>query len=151
MTLLETINNRFVQARRDRNKDVADCLKMVKSRISLYKASPSFSGELTDEVVQQVIASYVKEVRKALNEIEHGGAQDSDIARKYRFEVEYLSEFLPSLMDARETEDVVRKVIAEVGALTRRDKGKVMSAIMRKYKGRIDPKLATEVCDSLLS
>ena len=151
MTLLKEIDDRLIQARKDRNVPVSNCLKMIKTRLSLKKSEKGFSGDLTDELVRQVIASYVKEVKKAVEEIEKGGAGDSDIARGYRFEVEYLSEFLPRMMDREQTTEVVKNIIQGTGALTKRDKGKVMSAVMRQYKGKIDPRLAGEVCDRLLS
>ena len=151
MSLLNEIDTRLVQARRDRNTAVADCLKIVKTRLSVKKSEKGFSGELTDEIVLQTIAGYVKEVKKALEEMEKGGAGDTEIAEKYRFEIEYLSEFLPKLMDREQTVEVVKAVIQQTGALTKRDKGRVMSTLMKEYKGRIDPKMAGGICDELLS
>jgi len=151
MSLFETLDSRLVQARRDRNKEVVDCLKMIKTRISVLQTSKGFSGELTDELVNKLIVSYVKELRKSLAEIEKGGAKDSEVARKYRFEIEYLDEFMPKLMNEEETKALIMKLIKETGALTKREKGKVMSGLMKKYKGRIDTKLAGQLCDQLLS
>jgi len=151
MSLLNEIDTRLVQARRDRNTAVADCLKIVKTRLSVKKSEKGFSGELTDEIVLQTIAGYRKEVKKALEEMEKGGAGDTEIAEKYRFEIEYLSEFLPKLMDREQTVEVVKAVIQQTGALTKRDKGRVMSTLMKEYSGRIDPKMAGGICDELLS
>ena len=151
MTLLENLDKRLIQARKERNEQVANCLKMIKTRLTQKKTEKGFSGELNDDMVRQVIAAYVKEVKKALEEMEKGGAGHSDIANGYRFEVEYLSEFLPKMMDREQTTEVVKAIIQNTGALTKRDKGKVMSALMKQYKGKIDPRLAGEICDSLLS
>ena len=151
MSLLQEIDNRFVHARRNRNKEVADCLRMIKSRISILQTSKGFSGELTDDAVHNLIISYVKELRKSLAEIEKGGAGKSEIALKYRFELDYLDEFMPTLMDIEQTKELVMALITEIGATTKKDKGKIMSMLMKKYRGQVDPKLGSQICDQLLS
>ena len=151
MTLLEQINKELVQAIKARDSLRVDSLKMVKTKLAQKKTSKGFSGELTDEVVQEVIASYVKEIQKALKELEAAGDKDSDLVKKYQFEVEYLSKFLPSKLGEEETKKLVQQAIEETGALSIKDKGKVMGKIMKSYKGKVDPAIVSRFVEELLS
>ncbi len=102
-------------------------------------------------MVKEVIATYVKEIQKALKELEASGDKDSDLVKKYQFEVEYLSKFLPSKLGEEETKKLVQQAIEEVGALSIKDKGKVRGKIMKSYKGKVDPAIVSRFVEELLS
>lgn len=73
-----------------------------------------------------------------------------ELAEKELAEAEIIRAYLPAAMTREETEQVVVEAIATVGATGKRDMGKVMGAIMARYKGRIDGKLVQEIVGAKL-
>jgi uncharacterized protein YqeY len=69
----------------------------------------------------------------------------TDLADQEQRELEIINEYLPKQMSREEAEDIVKKIIQEVGAVSAKDFGKVMPAAMKELKGKIDGKVVQEV------
>ena len=103
---------------RAKDSQVLDVLRMVKTQAQAKKTSKGFDGETDDEFWTEIIARYVKQQKRALQEFERAGERGVQMAEGVRFEIEYLSPFLPRLKDEAEvlemragedSEDVIRQ------------------------------------------
>jgi len=104
--------------------------------------------ELTDEELTEVLAREAKRRREAIEGAEKAGR--SDIADKENKELEILAEYLPKQLTEKEIEQIAKDVIAEVGAASPQDRGRVMGALMQRIKGRADGKIAGQVVERIL-
>jgi uncharacterized protein len=96
---------------------------------------------LSDDEVVGVLAREVKTRRESIEAFE--GAGRMELAAKERAEVEILTTFLPRALDDHELRAMVQAAIAETGAVTPRDLGKVMGVLAPRTRGRADGKLVS--------
>lgn len=151
MTIPERLDEELKRALKAGERDVVDVVRMVKSRLSEKRTSPGFQGPITDEVAVEVIRSYVKAIEKAIEEIEGGGGAGNPILRKYRFEIEYLQKYLPRRLSEDETREIVRRVIADIGASGPSAVGRAMGAVMKAHKDQVDGALVRRVVEEELA
>lgn len=104
--------------------------------------------EATDEEITEVLTREVKRRREAIEGAEKAGR--SDVADRERGELEILSVFLPKQLGEDEIELIVREVIAEVGAAGPKDRGRVMSVLMPRVRGKADGKVVNQVVERIL-
>ncbi len=136
------------QAMRDRNNVAKLALRAVKTSLTEARKQGE-DHTLTEEQVQATIFKEVKRRRDSAAEYEKVGASENAAAELA--EVAVLEQYLPRQLDETEVETIVRTVIAEVGATSMRDMGKVMSATMPRVEGVADGKLVNQVARRLLS
>lgn len=139
MTIAEELDSELKDAMR--SKDVArrDVIRQVRSEIGVARTAPGFGGIADDAFHQSVIASYVKKMQKSLAEYEGLGDRGAAMADKLRYEVEYLSRWLPSKMGEDETRPLVDRTIADLGvAGDASAAGKVIGTIMAGHKDQVD-------------
>lgn len=104
--------------------------------------------ELTDDEITEVIAKEVKRRKEAIEGAEK--AERPDIAEKESKELEVLAKFMPEQLGEEDIDRIAREVVAEVGATGPSDRGRVMSELMKRIKGRGDGKIATQVVSRIL-
>jgi uncharacterized protein YqeY len=95
--------------------------------------------ELSDEEIQKLIRSLVKQREDSIAQYEQGGR--ADLVERERAEKTLLESYLPAAASAADIERVVGEVIAELGAATIKDMGKVMKAAQAKLGASADGKL----------
>jgi uncharacterized protein YqeY len=150
MPLTEEIQKRLTEAMKARDARVVDTLRMVRSKIMEVRNAKDFSGEMTDARVVDTISAYVKQLKKALPDYERAGDVGRDMADKLRFEIDYLSGFLPKLLDEAATRVIVRDTLASLGVTDAKRAGQVMGAIMKAYPGQVEPALVRRLIDEVL-
>jgi uncharacterized protein YqeY len=101
--------------------------------------------ELTDDEINDVLAKEVKQRRESIEGAEKAGRPD--IAEKESKELEILAGYLPEQLGEEDIEKIAKEVIAEVGAAGPKDRGRVMSALMPKIRGRADGKVVSQVVE----
>ena len=104
---------------------------------------------LDDDGVLEVIAKQLKQRKDTLPDYEKSGR--SDLIAELKAEIGFLMEYLPAQLSDEELEVIVKEAVAEVGASSVKDMGKVMAAVMPKTKGRADGRRINEIAKSLLS
>ena len=105
--------------------------------------------EVTDEVVCTVVTKAIKQRNDAIEQFTTAGRQDLvDTEQK---QIDLYRKYQPKQLDRAEIEAFVRECIAESGATTKKEMGKVMALLMPKVKGRSDGKLVNQVVQSLLA
>ena len=105
-------------------------------------------GPATDEEVLALLQKMIKQRQESLSLYEGAGRQD--LAEQERAEIAVIQGFLPQQMDEAETEAAIRAAIAETGAASMKDMGKVVGALRARYAGRMDFGRASAVVKGLL-
>jgi uncharacterized protein YqeY len=149
MSLYETIQNDVKSAMKAGDTERRDTLRMVVSAIK-NKAIDSGGdrGEVDDETVLSVLLSAVKSRTDSAEQYKAAGREE--LAAKELSEIEVIQGYLPKQLTEEETRALVEKTIAEVGAESKKDLGKVMKAIMATHKGQVDGKLIQRFAGELL-
>ena len=132
MSLSNTITSDIAAAMKAKDAPRLSALRMLKAAI--MNKGVEKGRDLDDAEVQQVVASLVKQRRDSIEQFT--GAGRTDLADKETAEVAVLSEYLPPAAGAEEIEAAVTAAIAETGATSAKDLGKVMKAVMPKLAGR---------------
>jgi uncharacterized protein YqeY len=116
-------------------KDAArlSALRMLKAAI-MNKGMVEKGRELNDAEVLQVVASLVKQRRDSIEQFEKAGR--TDLVEKETGEIAILEHYLPPAVSADEIDAAVAEAIAETGASSPKDLGKVMKAVMPKLSGK---------------
>jgi len=104
---------------------------------------------LTAEEMVTVLQREVKKRRESIEEASKAGR--ADIASEVEAEIKILEDFLPEQMSREAISALARDAIAQTGAASAKDMGKVMGVLMPKVKGQADGKLVNEVVRELLS
>lgn len=149
-------NQASMQARIDadlhtamRSQDTVTKLALRAVKTALTEASKAGEQhELDDSQVVAVIQREAKRRREAAAEYRRMGAATQ--AAQEEAELAVLERYLPRQMDEAEVEALARQVIAETGATSPRDLGKVMPVMMARVAGTADGRLVSQVVRRLL-
>jgi len=134
MSLKEQINEAVKQAMRDKDELRKTTLRGVLASIKQVEVDQRV--ELDDSGVLGVLQKEVKMRHESIADSEKAGR--SDLIEEAKAQLTILEGFLPKALSDDELKAVVKETIAEVGAQSIADMGKVMGAIMPKVKGRAD-------------
>ena len=147
MVLKEKLMQDLKEAMKDKDTIRKNTVQMIRSAILQFEKDNL--TELDEEGVLEVIAKELKKRRDVLPEYEKSGRDDliSDINR----EIEILLAYLPEQLTKEELEVIVADAIAETGAASMKDMGKIMGAVMPKVKGRADGKMINAIVKEKLS
>lgn len=147
MSLKETLMDDLKAAMKDKDVIRKNTVQMIRSAVLQFEKDNK--AELDDNGIIDVIAKELKRRRDVLPEYEKSGREDliADINR----EIEILLAYLPKQLSKEELEVIVAEAIAEVGATSMKDMGKIMAAVMPKTKGRADGKMINEIVKAKLS
>ena len=105
--------------------------------------------ELSDDDIIGVIAKEAKKRKDVLPEYEKSGR--TDLIDELKREIEILMGYLPSQLSKEELGEIVKNAIAEVGASSMKDIGKIMANVMPKIKGRADGGMVNAIAKELLN
>jgi uncharacterized protein YqeY len=132
-----------------RNKDNMrrDVIRLSQSAIKQVEIDTR--KELSAEDVVAVLQKEAKMRRESLDELSQAGR--SDDAAQAQLELNILEEFLPRQMSRDELAALARQIIAETGAKSAQDMGKVMGRLMPQVKGLADGNLVNQVVRELLA
>jgi len=132
MTLMERISQDLTSAMRAREAQRLAALRMAKAALMNREVEKGRALDESEE--QQVVVSLIKQRRDSIEQFRQGGRQD--LADKEAAEIITLKVYLPPPVDPAEIERAVSEAIAEAGATSPKDLGKVMKAVMPKLAGR---------------
>lgn len=134
---------------RDPKKDVLSLIRTeLKNRAINTRTAGDTTTVVNDEVALDVLTKMAKQRRESIAEYEKGGRQD--LVDKEGFELSVIEGFLPKGLTDDEVRAIVTEAIAQTGATSAKEMGKVMSAIMPKTKGRADGKRVQELVKEAL-
>lgn len=134
MTLKERITEDMKSAMRASDKERLSTIRMVQAAIKQREVDERIA--LDDAQVLAVLEKMVKQRRESIAAFEQGGR--ADLADKEKAEIAVLTAYLPEQLSEAEVDALIRAAIAETGAASMKDMGKVMGAVKAKAAGRAD-------------
>ena len=143
MSLFENLNKDLQKAMKEKNALRLDTLRMMKSKVLYVNAR----GDLPDEEILKILSKYAKSLEEAIEEAKKVGRLD--VSEKTSLELKIVEEYLPTKLSEKELKEVVKKVIAESGASSMKDMGRVMKEIMGKHPA-VDGKLLKNLVEQTL-
>lgn len=150
-TIEAELNRRLKEAMKARDPQVLEVIRAIRTKVGEARTSKGFTGEVDDALYLKIIASYVKSMSKARAEYVKAGERGAELAARLTFEVEYLDEFLPKKLGEAETVPLVEAAIAEVGATSKGQLGRVMGVVMKAHKDSVDPAVVRGIAQRLLA
>ena len=134
MTLKDQIQQDTKDALRAGDRARLSVLRMAMAAIKQREVDERV--EMTDPDVLAVLEKMVKQRRESVSQYEAGGRQD--LADKERSEIEVLKAYLPEPMSDADLDGLIAELVAESGAESVRDMGKVMGLLKARAQGRVD-------------
>lgn len=134
MSLIVRLEDELKQAMVARDSDRRDTLRLILS--SLRSAEKELQRPLHDDEELQVLQRERKQRNEAAEAFRTGGREEQADAEERELAV--LEEFMPEPLSEEELEEIVDDAIAEVGATSMRDIGRVMADVMPQVAGRAD-------------
>jgi len=147
MALLERIQHELKTAMLAREAGRVGTLRLLKSAIG-YAQIEKNNDALPDAEVVGIVQREIKKRRDAIEQYELGGR--AELAAKEREEILVLESFLPQPFTAEELEQLVRAVLLETGAASKKDMGPVIRAVQNQAAGRADGKTISTLVARLL-
>ncbi len=147
MSLKERIDADYKEAMKARDELRVSVLRLLRS--ALHNAEIDKQRPLTEDEILGVIQSEARKRRESIEAFQQGGRQD--LVAREQAELAILESYLPKPLTREELVELVQATIREVGALSLRDMGKVMAALMPKVRGRADGREVNELVRQLLS
>lgn len=148
MSLENTINDAIKTAMKEKDKVALDSLRAVKSQILLLKTE----AKGADVSAEQEIAILQRMIKQRKDSFEQFVAQGrNDLAEVEEAQMKVIEKYLPAQLSPEELEAEMKKIIAEAGAETMKDLGKVMGIASKAFAGKSDGKSISEMAKKLLS
>ena len=148
MSLVEEVSASITDAMRRKDAGRLSALRMLKA--AFMNKSIEKGHELNDDEARQVVNALVKQRRDSIEQFVKGGRQD--LAEKEAAEITVLESYLPPAVDSALIEQAVVDAIAETGATSPKDMGKVMKAVLGKLTGQtVDGRVVSELVRQRLS
>lgn len=147
MNLAAQIEADLVSAMKAKDALRVSCLRMLKSAAGYYKIEKK-KEVLEDQDFMDLLQKQVKQRKESFESYEKAGRRD--LAEKEAGELAILQGYLPKELTDEELGTLVREVIAQTGAKTKADLGRVMKELVPLLKGRADGKRASAAAGSFL-
>ena len=148
MSIVESVSSSITEAMRQKDAGRLSALRMLKA--AMMNKSVEKGHELDDAEALQVVQALVKQRRDSIEQFEKGGRPD--LVAKETAELHILETYLPPAADTAVVEQAVVDAIAETGASSPKDMGKVMKAAMARLVGQtVDGKVVNELVRKKLS
>jgi hypothetical protein len=134
MTLREKITEDMKAAMKARESERLGAIRLLQAALKQKEVDERV--ELTDDLVLAIIEKMLKQRKDSIEQYTAGNRPD--LVAKEEFEVSVLSAYMPAQLSDAEVEAILAGVIAETGATSPKDMGKVMNALRPKVAGRAD-------------
>jgi len=142
MPLVDEVAVAIADAMRQRDATRLSALRMLKA--AFMNKSIEKKHDLDDAEARQVVAALVKQRKDSIEQFTKGGRQD--LVDKEAAEIVVLEAYLPAAVDPATVEAAVAAAVAETGATSAKDMGRVMKAVMAKLAGQnVDGKTVNEL------
>ena len=149
MSLFDTISNDIKSAMLAKDKIRLDALRGVKKEFLEAKTAKGADGELSDENAVRILQKMIKQ-RKDSAAI-YLEQNRPELAEKELAESVFIEEYLPKQLSPEELENALREIIAQVGAVSAKDMGKVMGAATKALAGKTEGRLISDAVRRLLN
>jgi uncharacterized protein YqeY len=149
MSMLEKISEDLKSAMKAGDKTRMETLRTMRAGLLEKQVEKRPTGGMTAEDELAVLMAAGKKRKEAIEVYKNNNR--NDLAQQEEAELQVIQEYLPKQLSADDVKEIVQKVIAQVGATSDKDFGKVMGPVMKELKGKADGKLIQDTVKSLLS
>ena len=149
MNLFDTISDEIKKAMLAKDKVRLEALRGVKKEFLEAKTAKGAHDELSDEAATAILQKMVKQ-RKDSAEI-YTTQGRADLAADETAQLKVIQEFLPAQLSPEELESAIKSIIAEAGATSMKDMGKVMGVATKQLAGKAEGRAVSEMVKKLLS
>lgn len=147
--LFDQISKDIITAMKAKDKVRLQALRNIKKLFIEAKTAPGANDELTDEAAIKILAKLAKQGRDTATL--YTEQNRSDLAEEEMAQALVCEEYLPKALTPEELEAEVRAIIAEVGATSMKEMGKVMGTASKRLAGRADGGAISQLVKKLLS
>ena len=148
MSISDDVTSQMKDAMRAKDAVRLSTLRSMRTAF-LNEMKKDGSDSVSDATCEALLRKLEKQRKESIEAFTKGGREE--MANAERAELAVIQEFLPQLADAARTREWVEVAIAESGAASAKDMGKVMGALMKAHKAEIDGNLARGIVQELLS
>lgn len=149
MALFDQISRDIIAAMKAKDKVRLEALRNIKKYFLEAKTAPGANDELTDEAALKILVKLSKQGRDSAQLYREQNRPD--LAEQEEGQAAVIEEYLPKALTPEELEAEVRRIIAEVGATSPKDMGRVMGVATKALAGRADGKAISTLVRTLLS
>ena len=149
MDLFEKVSEDIKNAMKAKDKVALETLRNVKKCFFEAKTAPGANDTLTDADALKIMQKLVKQGKDSAGVYAGQGRQD--LADAELAQVAVIERYLPKQMSAEELENVLKEIIAEVGAAGPKDMGKVMGVASKRLAGKAEGRAISEAVKRLLN
>jgi len=149
MSLEKLINDDIKAAMLARDKQKLEALRAVKSAILLAKTDKGGAGEVEEDAEMKILQKLVKQRRESAEIYKQQGR--AALAEEEIFQLAIIEKYLPAQMSEEDVKKIIKEIIAETGAASIKDMGRVMGLATKKLAGKADNKLISGLVKELLN
>ncbi len=149
MSLKKTIEADIKQAMLAKDKDTLTAVRSIKSLILLAETESGAAAELTPDQELKLLTKAAKQRRESAEVFKAQNRED--LAEKELLELAVIEKYLPKQLSEQEITEAIKAIIAEVGATSLADLGKVMGVATKSLAGKADGKVVSGLVKALLS
>ena len=136
MALFEQVSEDIKAAMKAKDKVALEALRNIKKFFLEAKTAPGANDELTDDAALKILSKLAKQGKDTAALYTEQGRQD--LADEELAQVEVINRYLPKQLTPEELEQEVKAIIAQVGAASAKDMGKVMGVATKQLAGKAD-------------
>jgi uncharacterized protein YqeY len=149
MNLEQKVMAEMKEAMKAKDEAVLRALRGIKAEIIKAKTEPGAGGEITEETELKLLQKMMKQRKDSLEIYQQQGR--ADLAQKEQEEISVIERFLPKQMSSEELKTELQSIIAETGASSPADMGKVMGVATKRLAGRADGRAISAAVKELLA
>lgn len=148
-TLENKIQTDLMSAMKNHQENTVAALRSIKTAIMETKTAANGKKDLEDGDIIKIIQKLVKQRKESMDIFSQAGRDE--LADKEQKEMFVLMEYLPKMLSETEVEEIVAKTVADLGATSMKDMGKVMGFINKTYSGQVDGSMVSRIVKNKLS
>ena len=152
MSIREDIEKKYKQSLKERNVNLTNTIRLIKSAIKNKDIAVRSSGtkeEIKDREILILLQNLIKQRKDSIEAFKIADRQD--LIEKEQSEIQIINLFLPQQKNEKETENIINQLIQEQNLNSLKDMGKLMSFLKKDYSGEIDMGLAGKIAKLKLS
>jgi len=134
------VDQEMIQAMKTKDRARLSALRLMKN--ALHNRDIDLKGKIDEKEALLVFSSMIKQRKDSIEQFRNGKRED--LAEKEEAELKVIQEFMPQQLSEAEIDGLIDKAVAEVGAVSAKDMGKVMKQLMPAIAGKADGKVVSE-------
>lgn len=147
----EELKKQLVEAMKAKDDKKTATIRLINAAIKQkdIEVRPSGKDAIDDAAVLSLMQSMIKQRKESIDMYKKGGRED--LAAAEQAEIDIIQAFLPQQMSEDEVRSAINDIIAQTGAASIKDMGKVMGALRAKYAGQMDFGMASNLIKEALA